>query len=1172
MIEPFECGSDADEPDDQVDAMGALAESFIASHRQGLHPCIEDYCVRFPELATRIRDLFPTLLLVEQLDVGTSPASATNFLGKGTVPTKIGDFEILREIGRGGMGIVYEAVQQSLGRRVALKVLPSSTSLSSSTIERFRRESRAAARLHHSNIVPVFGVGEDDSLLYYVMQCIQGVGLDQVLAELIARENSPRLPEPHVASKDDDQLSIDDAIAMLFQIHGDVVPSSDLDRTVELATDRSAGDGAQMNQPDTSTKSLLNSAATAAERRSYWHRIARIGLQVADALEYALSQGVLHRDIKPSNLLLDIDGVVWVTDFGLAKVAESEDLTRVGEMLGTLRYLAPERMRGIHDVRGDIYGLGLTLYELLTLQIPFASENKAELTRQILETQPRRPRSIDSRIPVDLETIVQKAIAKAPRDRYQSLQSLADDLRLFLDDRPIKSRRTSYLEHSWRWCRRNPTLASLFGCVGGLIAITIGVLAVSNASIRRETSQKNEALEDKSAALVDREAAYQKLEASELLAKRRFYASQTNLAGLAYHRGEIVRAEDLLESVITQTGEPDFRGFEWFYLRSEMRRGLLPVVRHQGNEIICLSFASDGTRLLCGGGTIHGGTVRLIDVPTGQTLFEIVKSRSCANGCAYAADGSAFAIGYDNGTVQIVRADSFETVGSESTKLLIKSMAWSPDSKLLAIGCEHGQLIVYKMPEFESVTIPTAHQGPILRIAFSRDSKRLFTSADWGGEGVMGRQWNSELWPPAVIKSFPNQAVSDESPDGNKLVAMKWGSVQVIDAHDGQRVEEKLISSGPVVTAKYTSDGTRLLVGARTDRVVRTLDATTLEELGVSAQSHIVSALAVDSTGRYWAAGDTVGDVRTWDTMPASYDAQYENANVKSAFFVSDSQQVVLGGSGESISWSLVDGATNVINQRFGLREISLDGKTWICLKKGLEPGVAEVVEVWREGVNEPVIIPLSESIYHNCLAVSASGRWLTTRFDLGPIKLYDLSVSPSQPAHTLASRCYGIAFSPDERLLVCGEQYGGVGCFDVASGKQMSKFVNFESWWSWGMCVAFSSDSRYVASGNESGTVRVWATDSRQLVSTLTGQPGEVRTIAFFPDGRRLAMGGTGDVQIWDYLSGQELLAIPVKGGHVQSLAINATGDTIIAITPQGTTRAWVGAREKTADQVSEP
>jgi serine/threonine protein kinase len=175
----------------------------------------------------------------------------------------------------------------------------------------------------------------------------------------------------------------------------------------------------------------------------YWHSVARIGVQVADALAYANSQGVLHRDIKPSNLLLDTRGTVWITDFGLAKATDSDDLTHTGDIVGTLRYLAPERLSGESDERSDIYGLGVTLYELLTLRPAFEESDRNKLLRQLAEREPARPRTIDREIPPDLETIVLKAIAKEPADRYQSAAELESDLRQFLEDKPIRARRAS---------------------------------------------------------------------------------------------------------------------------------------------------------------------------------------------------------------------------------------------------------------------------------------------------------------------------------------------------------------------------------------------------------------------------------------------------------------------------------------------------------------------------------------------------------------------------------------------------------------------------------------------------------------------------------------------------------------------------------------------------------
>ena len=211
--------------------------------------------------------------------------------------------------------------------------------------------------------------------------------------------------------------------------------------------------------------------------RTFFRSVARIGLQVAEALEYANRQGVLHRDVKPSNLLLDPKGNVWVADFGLAKAADAEDITHSGDIVGTVRYMAPERFAGKCDARSDVYALGLTLYELLALRPAFEASDRHELMRRVMSDEPQRLRGPVPNIPRDLETIIQKAIAREPIERYPSAAALAEDLQRFLDDKPIKARRVTPVEQAWRWARRNPAVATL--AAGLLVALVVGLVGVT---------------------------------------------------------------------------------------------------------------------------------------------------------------------------------------------------------------------------------------------------------------------------------------------------------------------------------------------------------------------------------------------------------------------------------------------------------------------------------------------------------------------------------------------------------------------------------------------------------------------------------------------------------------------------------------------------------------------
>ncbi len=465
---------------DDRDPVDVLAEEFADRLRRGEHPSVSDYAVAHPLHAEQLRDLLPAVAQMEYLKRFRRAVSDT---GKTELPDRFGDFRIVREVGRGGMGVVFEAVQESLGRPVALKVLATHAQLDATRRERFVREAQAAARLHHTNIVPVFGVGEQDGLPYFVMQLIRGDGLHTIVqrwrqqlgkqfrgagsTEVIRKADttpaSSRSPEPVVSD------------VLVHEIQRDV---------------------------------------------ANWAFIAETGRQAADALHYAHQQGVLHRDIKPANLLIDEANQVWVADFGLAKLVEQEGLTASGDILGTLQYLAPECLAGESDVRSDVYGLGATLYELITLEPPYAAETPARLLKQVTDHDPVPPRQINPDIPRDLETIVMKAMAREPRQRYSSANELARDLQAFLEDRPIQARRQSWTNRVIRWCRRNPSTAILTASTATALLLTavvgwVGYVQTKQA-LNAEASRRVEAEHARSDADKARKATEQASERLEV--------------------------------------------------------------------------------------------------------------------------------------------------------------------------------------------------------------------------------------------------------------------------------------------------------------------------------------------------------------------------------------------------------------------------------------------------------------------------------------------------------------------------------------------------------------------------------------------------------------------------------------------------------------------------------
>jgi serine/threonine protein kinase len=370
---------------------------------------------------------------------------------------ELGDFRLLREVGRGGMGTVYEAEQISLRRRVALKVLPFAAAIDPRRLQRFKTEALAAAHVQHEKIVPVYAVGCERGVHYYAMQFIDGQSLAALIAELRPLRDEGRR---RAASG-----------------HGEE----------DAETPRGAGERNSIEEASVAATTI--SRERSSDRRRYFDRVAGLGRQAALALESAHQSGIVHRDVKPGNLLLDLRGQLWVTDFGLAQVTGDAGLTITGELLGTLRYASPEQLlarRGIVDHRSDIYSLGATLYELVTLQPPFEGRDRHALIRQIADDDPAPPGDLDPAVPAELETIVLKALRKDPTERYATAQELADDLQRFLDRRPIVARRPTLSARVRGWSRRHPALVG--SAVVALILVSAASL-VSTALLRSEQSK-----------------------------------------------------------------------------------------------------------------------------------------------------------------------------------------------------------------------------------------------------------------------------------------------------------------------------------------------------------------------------------------------------------------------------------------------------------------------------------------------------------------------------------------------------------------------------------------------------------------------------------------------------------------------------------------------------------
>ncbi|MDR3632316.1 MAG: serine/threonine-protein kinase, partial [Isosphaeraceae bacterium] len=456
----------------QADLDPALADLFdeLTRRIQADEPIDpEAVAAEHPAWAESIRRLLPALVSV---------AKAGKVVADAFLPGEpdregrrlFGDFRIEREIGRGGMGVVYEARQLPIGRRVALKVLPPAVALDSRALQRFQLEAQVAGLLQHPGIVSVYAVGTLGGVPYYAMQYIEGRSLADLLADLRDLSVSPDRP------RGGDDASPGALAAELLSgrfAPTRAEPGGDARRHLAAPAD---------GVPDAVGNPTVRG-------RSYLRTVARLGVQAAEALGHAHDQGVIHRDVKPANLLLNTKGELWVADFGMADVQGAPGLTLTGDLPGTLRYMSPEQAMGkraLVDRRTDIYALGATLYELLTLEPAVRGADKQEILRRIVEEEPEPVRRLNPSVPVDLATIVTKALSKEPSARYETAWQLADDLARFLDGRPIAARPVGPLARGWRWCRRKPTMAGLAAALTAAVVLGFAGIAMNWREAERQ--------------------------------------------------------------------------------------------------------------------------------------------------------------------------------------------------------------------------------------------------------------------------------------------------------------------------------------------------------------------------------------------------------------------------------------------------------------------------------------------------------------------------------------------------------------------------------------------------------------------------------------------------------------------------------------------------------------
>ncbi|MGO9470679.1 MAG: protein kinase domain-containing protein [Isosphaeraceae bacterium] len=1165
------------------DPLGPILESFVARFRKGERPSLREYTGRYPELADEIRELFPAVVEIEQLGslggaaappgakgarpgdprpaqgaraataaydpAGGLAATAGGKTGPG--PQQLGDYRILGCIGEGGMGVVYEAVRESLKSRVALKVMHPRFRDSAGYIRRFHNEARSAAQLHHTNIVSVFDYGEHEGVCYYAMQHIAGHSLDQILSDVRrlrsnqGQDNAaaaaagphphtkappPPPPAPAAAVDEAAQTAAADDPLLRTVTHGLLTgqfakgggEALELEPTphpvtepitprMRVATAMSHDLGFELGRTQAPAPSSArdeartpadpapgsSSSSLAGQGDDHYHReVARLGAQVADALAYAHKRGVLHRDIKPSNLLLDAVGNVWVTDFGLAKFEDAEDLSQSQDLVGTMRYMAPERFRGVSDRRCDIYALGATLYELLTLRPLFESADRLRLIDQVVHEPPAPPRQLDGRIPRDLETIVQKALAKDPTDRFATADELAAELRRFLENRPIRSRPIPAYERLWRWCKRNPGLAFLNALAATLTTITA---IVSTAAAWIYYGQRNElrfehGLTRASLARAEHAEHDARLALGRSLVSEGAALERTGLIGQRFESlDRLARAAQVLGA------------------DSEGRRRLPEIRNH---AIAALGLVD----------------LRMRRQRDRGDVFEITVDAAL----------NRYALMERSGEVVVRRLDDDRDLvrlpGPDRRDYWHAHAVFSPDGELLAavyVQGSGGSLMRIWHPEQRKLIGSLPGRG---RPVFHPDGRRLLFCAVEGGVGV----WNRDE-PRAVrrlpLEFTPSYVVPD--PEGRRLAINSADDgkprVAIVDLESGRVLADMRSQVGNGAMA-WSADGQLLAVGGRRTNggrvYVWSVRRGTLASVLEGHSAEIIGAMFAHS-GYLLATSSWDGTTRLWDA--ASGEALAMAPGSVAGEFAPDDRRLPFDVGGKVGVWDVATAA-----ECRTLHPAMLGNRT-------LAQDVTEVL----------------------CADVSPDGRLVATGGGDG-VRLWEAETGRELPQLN-SSGCETVLFQPDGQSLISSGIWGlyrwpirpdpkrGPDAISIGPPGLLRETAGA------GRAAAWLPDHRTLALV-DNADARVLLIDSGQsnrawsrARALHSGGNRRMTSIAVSPDGRWLAVGGWKEagVRVWD-LQGLRLERIlrpkDVVGDLVFFIAFSADGRWLVSNTqPDG-------------------
>lgn len=1062
-------------------------EEFLQRRRAGDVRSIAQYLREHPGLGTEFRDLLSAFELLEKDKRGR----LGQYMGrdkKSETPElfRLSNYEILGEIGRGGMGVVYRALHKTLNREVALKVLPNSGVENPQLLARFELEARASAKLHHTNIVPVFDVGCESGVPFFAMQLIDGLGLDRVIVEL-SRLYRNRNEDPH--------------------------STTDIEKRDQVIA-RFAPWGTE----------------------DFYRQVAKIGLQASEALTCAHQHGVIHRDIKPGNLILDRNQNTWLTDFGLAKLNES-DLTRTGDVFGTLRYLAPERLLGSASPPSDQYSLGMTLYELAALQPVWEKGDRFSVLERIRQHEPKPLCSMAPRLPRDLGTIISKAMSKNVTDRYATTSELSDDLRRYLDGRPIRARRLGVVEQLVRWGKRNPALAVSVSLI--LVLLTTGLVAafVAMNHFRNQRDIQTQLVETTRQLLYD----------SEMMSGFDEVRSPTGVS----------RVHEVLKRWTPQPGETDLRGWEWYYLKNAS--GFDDAPRPARYHWHGSALKPDQTQI-----AVFLGTVSIFDQASKREIVELPSDGKHMVVAAGWMSDNRFVVVRENGEVNRFDGETYSEVDRHFYDIRVLGAAIHPLERKLTLATADAKLLVLDFNLPDTPKLSEVRQVKPMRqsvLDYSDDGKWL-VSADNDNNDLSICLLESESMREVsrVISTHehPFKQISFNT-NGQRAVACGWdGRVSLIEWDESKEATCRELTRLPtaVLTAVFVDHGS-MIAFAGYDRVIRLWDfeANRLVRDFKGHLGSVESIQVVDGDKLVSVARD--GAIRTWplDIPPAYQQLKFASEELlnwsatwhPSGNIVTCASRDIWERELNTLKPTKQFHCEHVVWNEQSSEYVSKIGKTlnW-CRSDGTILGSALFGDVEGLEVGGPEDQPMVAALVRNTQSSAIEAYLWEPKSGRAP-----------QLLNGAIPYCSSMKIDRSGRRLVMS--FAGTGqLIDVGSQRVVQVFESFGGSVS---ASAWNRDGTRLALGTEEGLIRIYApSDQGQftLERTLPGNRLRVRDLAWHPFDHRLAsVGDDSYLNLWNTRTGT-LVINQEHESAVIDVSWSPNGESLATVTQWGELRIW--------------